>query len=159
MPPSGGTSILAPRTTVTFKFLLQSSPSVVESDEEGSPWQQIPVSLSQHHNVIISFKPNINSVLVISDGHPNFQTLRVGFLPSLWTSDTAPVLWSTTPGDMHHENTATGRLCDHHFSVFLLLDHDCHESHVCAGLSDVKVLITFKCDSRCEPCLAQPLCL
>jgi hypothetical protein len=45
---------------------------------------------------------------------------------------------------MHHENTARHRIGDHHFSVFLLLDHDSYEHYVCAGFSRAKILNPVK---------------
>ena len=52
----------------------------------------------------------------------------------------APVLCFATPREMHHENTSTGHIGDHHFSVFLLLDHDRYEHHVRVGCCPASAL-------------------
>jgi len=58
--------------------------------------------------------------------------------------DIGAVLCFATPGDTHHENAATGRLGDHHFSVLLLFHHHCDEHYVRAGFGDDKILSPLK---------------
>jgi hypothetical protein len=45
-----------------------------------------------------------------------------------------------TWGEWHREDNTQGRYGDRHISGFLLLDHDCHESHVCVGFSGTELL-------------------
>jgi len=62
--------------------------------------------------------------------------------------DIGAVLCFATPRDTHHENAATGRLGDHHFSVLLLFHHHCDEHYVRAGFGDDKILSPLKIRAR-----------
>jgi hypothetical protein len=70
------------------------------------------------------------------------------------------MLCFATPEDTHHENSATGRIGDCYFSVFLLLDHNRDEHHVCAGLNRAKVLaeVGDLSNGRCSLSADWPLC-
>ena len=57
-------------------------------------------------------------------------------------------------------NSATGRIGDRYFSVFLLLDHNRYEHHVCAGLNRAKVIteIGGLSNRSCSVSADWPLC-
>ena len=52
----------------------------------------------------------------------------------------AAVLYFTTAGDKHHEDSFQGCRGDRDVSGFLLLNYHRYEYHVCVGFSDAEVL-------------------
>ena len=129
---------------------MRSSTSGIRRDEN----RGVTLSSSDLHSCISSSSIRssclrVSSSIIIIRSATALDLRRPTLLPSLLSSDMAPVLCFVTTGDSTNANASEGRFGDPDFSGFLLFDHYCYESYVCAGFGIVEVL-TSRATTRCS---------